>query len=50
MQIPELVLEVECEQITHLHRSTRDRLAGLGLFPKSVKIGHPDARKNGRVA
>jgi predicted DNA-binding transcriptional regulator AlpA len=45
----ELVLEPECRELTRLHPSTRQRLEKQGQFPKSFKIGDPDAR-NGRKA
>ena len=45
----ELILEPECKEITRLHQSTRYRLAKQGKFPRSFKIGDPDA-PNGRVA
>jgi predicted DNA-binding transcriptional regulator AlpA len=45
----ELVLEPECRELTRLHPSTRQRLEKLGHFPKSFKIGDPNAI-NGRKA
>ncbi len=45
----ELVLEPECYGLTRLHPSTRWRLEREGKFPRSFKIGDPDAR-NGRKA
>jgi predicted DNA-binding transcriptional regulator AlpA len=44
-----LVLEPECRKLTRLHPSTRQRLEKLGHFPKSFKIGDPNAI-NGRKA
>ena len=49
MVFPELLLEPECEAITRLHKSTRQRGEKEGWFPKSFKIGDPDA-PNGRKA
>jgi prophage regulatory protein len=45
----ELVLEPECRDLTRLHPSTRWRLEREGKFPRSFKIGDPDAT-NGRKA
>ena len=45
----ELMLEPECYKLTRLHSSTRWRLERDGKFPRSFKIGDPDA-KNGRKA
>jgi predicted DNA-binding transcriptional regulator AlpA len=45
----ELVLEPECRALTRLHASTRWRLERQGKFPRSFKIGDPDA-PNGRKA
>jgi predicted DNA-binding transcriptional regulator AlpA len=45
----ELVLEPECRGLTRLHPSTRWRLEQRGKFPRSFKIGDPDAG-NGRKA
>jgi prophage regulatory protein len=45
----ELVLEPECRTLTRLHSSTRRRLEQQGKFPRSFKIGDPDA-PNGRKA
>jgi predicted DNA-binding transcriptional regulator AlpA len=45
----ELVLEPECRDLTRLHSSTRWRLQREGKFPRSFKIGDPDAQ-NGRKA
>jgi predicted DNA-binding transcriptional regulator AlpA len=45
----ELVLEPECHELTRLHCSTRWRLERKGKFPRSFKIGDPDA-PNGRKA
>jgi prophage regulatory protein len=45
----ELVLEPECRNLTRLHASTRWRLEREGKFPRSFKIGDPDAQ-NGRKA
>jgi predicted DNA-binding transcriptional regulator AlpA len=45
----ELVLEPECKDLTRLHPSTRQRLEKRGYFPKSFKIGDPNAI-NGRKA
>ena len=47
--VHELVLEPECRALTRLHPSTRQRLEKRGQFPKSFKIGDPDAQ-NGRKA
>ena len=47
--VHELVLEPECRELTRLHPSTRQRLEKRGQFPKSFKIGDPDAQ-NGRKA
>ena len=45
----ELILEPECRELTRLHSSTRLRMEQKGQFPKSFKIGDPDAT-NGRKA
>ena len=45
----ELILEPECRAITRLHPSTRRRLEREAKFPRSFKIGDPDAL-NGRKA
>jgi predicted DNA-binding transcriptional regulator AlpA len=45
----ELILEPECRAITRLHPSTRRRLEQKAKFPRSFKIGDPDA-PNGRKA
>src|SRR6516164_3609908 len=45
----ELVLEPECRDLTRLHSSTRWRLEREGKFPRSFKIGDPEAQ-NGRKA
>jgi len=45
----EIVLEPECRELTRLHPSTRWRLEKQGKFPRSFKIGDPDAI-NGRKA
>jgi prophage regulatory protein len=45
----ELVLEPECKALTRLHPSTRWRLEKQGKFPRSFKIGDPNAI-NGRKA
>jgi predicted DNA-binding transcriptional regulator AlpA len=45
----ELILEPECRSLTRLHASTRRRLERAGKFPRSFKIGDPDAL-NGRKA
>jgi predicted DNA-binding transcriptional regulator AlpA len=45
----EIVLEQECADLTRLHKSTRQRLAKRGYFPRPFKIGDPVARK-GRIA
>jgi hypothetical protein len=44
----ELILEPECHDLTRLHPSTRWRLEREGKFPRSFKIGDPDAQ-NGRA-
>jgi predicted DNA-binding transcriptional regulator AlpA len=46
----ELMFDPECGELTRLHRSTRERLAKQGQFPKPIKIGDPNPRKNGRIA
>ena len=45
----ELILEPECRKLTRLHSSTRRRLERVGKFPRSFRIGDPDAM-NGRKA
>jgi predicted DNA-binding transcriptional regulator AlpA len=45
----ELILEPECRDLTRLHPSTRRRLEIEQKFPRSFKIGDPDA-PNGRKA
>jgi predicted DNA-binding transcriptional regulator AlpA len=45
----ELVLEPECHALTRLHSSTRWRPEREGKFPRSFKIGDPEAQ-NGRKA
>jgi predicted DNA-binding transcriptional regulator AlpA len=45
----ELMLEHECRYLTRLHPSTRRRLERNEKFPRSFKIGDPDA-PNGRKA
>jgi predicted DNA-binding transcriptional regulator AlpA len=45
----ELVLEPERRELTRLHPSTVWRLEREGKFPRSFKIGDPDA-PNGRKA
>jgi prophage regulatory protein len=45
----DLILEPECRELTRLHQSTRWRLEKQGKFPRSFKIGDPDAI-NGRKA
>jgi predicted DNA-binding transcriptional regulator AlpA len=47
--VHELVLEPECRELTRLRPSTRQRLEKRGQFPKSFKIGDPNAI-NGRKA
>jgi prophage regulatory protein len=45
----ELILEPECRDLTRLSQATRWRLERKDKFPRSFKIGDPDA-PNGRKA
>lgn len=45
----ELILESECRDLTRLSQATRWRLERKDKFPRSFKIGDPDA-PNGRKA